>query len=208
MLQRNVHNLLTQTVSTTDCYQRREDGDTLDGAIMNWILLSFAVITPLSSSIGMAFQRRDLALNHMASMKATMLHIYSAHVCWDWALASGKKGRSSDYDWLGHSDTVLELYLQLSHELCRLLTLPTSSRAWHRVTSRGRREAAMTEKVLMDLQVSISDHICHTTQLAEKVKYQGLPPNEATRLRMWERIVSERIGASINNAINSNVFQN
>ena len=195
----NTVNLLTYNVvacSDADCYNRF-DGDTVDGSIMNWVLLSFAVIIPLSSSIGMAFQRRDAGLNHMASIKATLVHIYSAHVCWDWGKV-GKEGRDPDYDWLTHCDSLLEASVQLSHEICRLLTLPTASRARHRVTSWGRGEAAMTEEVMTELHLCISDHLWRISELCEDFKYQGLPPNEATRIRQWERSVSEKIGTSNN----------
>lgn len=160
---------------------------------MNWVLLSFAVITPISSSISMAFGRRDMALNHMALIKATLVHIYSAHCCWDWAKV-GKPGRDPEYDWLQHCDSVLESSVQLSHELCRLLTLPSASRARHRVTSWGRREAVVTEQVMTEFHLSISDHVWNLTELTENFKFNGLPPNEATRIRQWERMVSEKIG--------------
>lgn len=159
---------------------------------MNWVLLSFAVITPLSSSIYMAFQRRDLALNHLATFKSTLLHIYSAHVCWDWGVK--KAGRDPNFDWLEQSDDFLQTSLDLTHDLYRLLTLPSASRARHRVTSWGRREAAKTEEVMMELHLSISDHMCHLTELTEVLKDQGLQAQEATRLRMWERFVAEKIG--------------
>jgi len=173
-------------------FHRMDDNDALDGSTMSWVLLSFAVITPMSSSISMAFGRRDMALNHMALIKATLVHIYSAHCCWDWAKA-GKAGRDPEYDWLEHCDAVLESSVELSHELCRLLTLPSASRARHRVTSWGAKEAALTEEVMTEFHLSISDHVWNMTELTEKFKFQGLPPNEATRIRQWERMVSEKI---------------
>ncbi|CAJ1962366.1 unnamed protein product [Cylindrotheca closterium] len=177
---------------TIYAFHQLDDNDALDGSTMSWVLLSFAVITPVSSAISMAFTRRDMALNHMSLIKATIMHIYSAHCCWDWAKA-GKAGRDPEYDWLEHCDSVLDSSVQLSHELCRLLTLPSASRARHRVTSWGRREAAKTEKVMTEFHLSVSDHMWNLTELTEQFKIQGLPPNEATRIRQWERMVSEKI---------------
>ena len=181
----------------TDCFHKYEHDDDVDGSIMSWVLLSFAVITPLSSSIAMAFARRDAGLNHMATIKASLVHIYSAHACWDWSKA-GKNGRDPEYDWFNHCEALLEAAIQLSHELSRLLKLPTSSRARHRVTSWGRREAAMSDQLMTQLHLSISDHLWKMTELCEDFKFQGLPPNEATRIRQWERFVSERIGTFCN----------
>ena len=50
---------------------KKAESDDFDGSIMNWVLLSFAVITPMSASIGMAFARREQALVHLAVLKST-----------------------------------------------------------------------------------------------------------------------------------------
>lgn len=171
----------------------QENDDSIDGSVMNWVLLSFAVITPMSSSIGMAFSRREMALSHFAVMKSTFLHIYSAHACWDWAKA-GKAGRDPDFDWLQHCDKIMQASLQVCSELTRLLTLPSFNRARHRVTKFGAREAKEVEDVVDQLHLSILERMASITDLCEVFKYQGLPPNEATRIRQWERMVAERIG--------------
>jgi hypothetical protein len=160
---------------------------------MNWVLLSFAVITPMSRSIAMAFSRREMALSHLALIKSTLLNIYSAHACWDWA-KEGKTGRDPNFDWLQHCDNILQASLQLCSDLTRLLTLPSFNRARHRVTSFGRREAQEVELVLSQLHLSIVERMATITDLCEVLKYQGLPPNEATRIRQWERMVAEKIG--------------
>jgi ammonia channel protein AmtB len=65
----------------------RNDNDTsapFDGSIMSWTLLSFAIITPISASVTMAFRRREIALQHIATIRSTLLSVYSAHAIWDW----------------------------------------------------------------------------------------------------------------------------
>lgn len=163
---------------------------------MDWVLLSFAVITPMSASIGMAFTRREQALQHLAVIKTTLWNIYSAHACWDWPKA-GKPdtGRiASEVDWLEHNDKVLLAVLLLCQELARLLTLPNSSRARHRVTDLGKEEAQKITSICNRLHRSIYGRINRLTSLCEIFKKEGLPPNEATRIRQWERFVTERIG--------------
>eukprot|EP00980_Cylindrotheca_fusiformis_P004648 scaffold991_cov128-Cylindrotheca_fusiformis.AAC.20 len=171
----------------------QENKDTIDGSVMNWVLLSFAVITPMSSSISMAFSRREMALGHFSVIRATLLNIYSAHACWDWA-KDGKPGRDPNHDWLKQCDTVLQASLQLCSELTRMLTLPSFNRARHRVTKYGRDEAKEVEKLVAQLHVIILQRMAAITDQCEVFKYQGLPPNEATRIRQWERMVTERIG--------------
>lgn len=161
---------------------------------MDWVLLSFAVITPMSASIGMAFSRREQALGHLAGIKTTLWNIYSAHACWDWP-KPGKPGRlACDYNWQEHGDKVLTTIVHLCQDLTRMLTLPNSSRARHRVTHRGREEAEKLVVVRVKLHQSIYRRVNALTRSCEDLKAQGLPPNEATRVRQWERMVTERIG--------------
>ena len=85
------------SVGMTVYAYHQTDADDFDGSIMSWVLLSFAVITPISSVIGMAFQRREAALAHIASMRATFLELFTAHALWDWDQKPGdvvNSGRS------------------------------------------------------------------------------------------------------------------
>lgn len=65
----------------------QKENSSFDGSAMDWVLLSFAVITPISAWIGMAFSRREQALQHVAVMKSTLWSIFAAHACWDWEQA-------------------------------------------------------------------------------------------------------------------------
>lgn len=174
----------------------QQDNANYDGSIMDWVLLSFAVITPMSASIGFAFNRRDQSLQHLAVVKTTLWNIYSSHACWDWSKAgkpdSGRAG--CDIDWLEHGDNVLTAIMLLCQDLARMLTLPNGSRARHRVTSIGETEAKKIMDVRLKLHRSIYRRVNVLTSLCEEFKRQGLPPNEATRVRQWERFVTERIG--------------
>jgi len=146
----------------------------------------------------MAFSRRDQALIHLASVKTTLWNIYSAHACWDWPTPKVPDGRlaGQDYDWRDHGDQVLTTIRLLCQDLHRMLTLPGSSRARHRVTKHGNQEAKKIDTVRIKLHHSIYRRVSTLTKLCERFKRQGLPPNEATRIRQWERMVTERIGTS------------
>lgn len=166
---------------------------------MDWVLLSFAVIVPMSSSIRMAFTRREQALQHLAVVKTTLWNIYSAHACWDWCKpGKPETGRAGcDMDWQEHGDKVLVAILQLTQDLTRMLTLPNCSRARHRVTRYGEEESKKIMDVRLQLHRSIYRRVNTLTSLCEVFKVQGLPPNEATRVRQWERMVTERVGTYI-----------
>jgi len=163
-----------------------------DGSIMNWTLLSFAVITPMSAAIRMSFTRREQSLYLIASLKSTFLEIYAAHALWNW----GKDhcGRAqSEIDWVKHSDETISEMLGVTSDLTRLLTLPDVSRARHKMIRQGKNETKRIVGVRKRLNESIVYRFGRLAVLCEILKREGLPPNEATRVRQWERIVLEKI---------------
>jgi hypothetical protein len=70
-------------------YLRVDEDSSFNGASMNWVLLSFAVITPISSVIGMTFTRREAALADIARLKSTFIEILIAHAIWDRGTSPG-----------------------------------------------------------------------------------------------------------------------
>jgi len=175
-------------------YYSTEDRLGWDGT-MDWVLLGFAVITPLSLSVGFAFRRREEALRDIAIFKSIAFQIYLAHSSWNW----GKQGNderttNKEYDWLGHADDVLKLLLEMSDEMFHFLTLPTMSRARHRVTKQGKHEANRTVRVAYALFHSfLTEKVTRVTKRTEDLKLLGLPANEASRIRQWERILGEAV---------------
>mmetsp|Transcript_13626 Transcript_13626/g.28925 ORF Transcript_13626/g.28925 Transcript_13626/m.28925 type:complete len:297 (-) Transcript_13626:54-944(-) len=120
----------------------------MTGTGMDWVLLGFAVITPLSLSVGIAFRRRERALVEIAKFRSFAYQLFLSHCIWDWGLPpDGGKAASKDIDWVDHADEVLKELIAIGDELCRFLTLPTTSRSRHRMTKSGRREAARTAEV-------------------------------------------------------------
>ncbi|KAL7566528.1 hypothetical protein ACA910_000598 [Epithemia clementina (nom. ined.)] len=185
---------------TATLYVHQTASSDFNGSTIDWVLLSFAVITPISASISMAFNRRDQALRGIAVLRATALELYMAQACWDWGFQSDGKGNHistgrsrSSIDWLAHSDKMLSVILNLFCELTRYLTLPTSSRARHKVTTSGQSEADELLSVSAELYERIMDRFHGITKQCESLKQAGLPPNEATRVRHWERILLEEV---------------
>ena len=108
----------------------QDNTDKLSGTGMDWVLLGFAVITPLLLSVGIAFRRRERALVEIAKFRSFAYQLLLSHCIWDWGLPpdDGKAG-CDDIDWVEHADDVLRELISIGDELCRFLTLPTTSRS-------------------------------------------------------------------------------
>lgn len=157
--------------------------------------MGFAVVTPLSTLIGLAFRRRDRALIEIAKFRSFAFQVFLAHCLWDWATDTGNKGRSgTSINWIGHVDDVLTELIAMGDELCRFLTMPTTSRSRHRVTKSGRREAARTAEVAYKLYDSLyTKRMIRLTVLGENFKRYGLGASEASRIRQYERWMGDAI---------------
>ena len=103
-------------------------------------------MTPMTSTLAMAFRRREQALLEVSRVRSFSFQIYLAHGLWDWPEKNGRAG-CANMDWLDHCDKVMAQLIGIGDELGRFLSLPTSSRSRHRMMASGRREAARTVKV-------------------------------------------------------------
>lgn len=96
-------------------------------------------------------------------------------------------------DWIQHGDLVLDEILGLCSLTVKYLTLPCVSRARHKITSVGRREAAETAFLASKLDEQIISRLVRLSALCEILKREGMPANEASRIRQWEQMIRERI---------------
>lgn len=178
---------------TVYTYNVTEENASWDGGIMDWILLSFAIVTPMSSSIGMAYTRRENALQHMVTIRSLFFGLYQAHSTWDWGTKPVTGRAKSSVDWLTHSDSVLKDIFGIADDLTRYLTLPSTTRARHRVLPFARRQAVdmkiLSDKLIKTLQTRMNRISLH----CEILKMEGLPGNEAARMRQWERDIVDRV---------------
>ena len=178
------------------------------------VLLSFAVITPLSSSITMAFTRRENALKSLATFRSAVYNLYLAHASWDWSEAHKKKGRRGcvesnedmqtvygvemkgntnevQIDFMQHSETIIRQLIHLSDALYQYLMLPTATRARNRVTAKGRKESKQILSCGRSLfTLNVNGRMILISQLCEALKHRGMPGNEASRIRQWENFIT------------------
>ena len=88
------------------------------GDALDWVLLSFAVITPISAIINMSFNRRERALVELASFRASCISLYQSHAMWGWNWKDDVFGRPNPMQHAGkaassreHSDEVMRSLL-------------------------------------------------------------------------------------------------
>mmetsp|Transcript_692 Transcript_692/g.798 ORF Transcript_692/g.798 Transcript_692/m.798 type:complete len:451 (+) Transcript_692:211-1563(+) len=168
-------------------YTKKASEDFVGGGI-SWIVLGFAVVTPITVSIRMAFQRRERALHRIAQVRSFSFQIYLSHSIWEW----GEKDKVDEK--IKHVDEVMDHLIGFGDELSRFLTLPTSSRSFHRMLKSGRMEAAE----IVELQYRLFDslytrRITKLSILTEKIKSLGLTSSEASRIRQFERYIGEAV---------------
>lgn len=180
---------------TIYAYQQTENKDEFNGNIMNWVLLSFAVVTPITAVIGMAFTRRENALRDLANLRATLLQLYIAHAIWDWSTKPGDlvhSGRTnSTVDWREHSDLVLQDLFGIASDATHYLTLPTSSRARHKIFPMYQNEAKLIQGKAAGSFKTMNARFAKLSQHCEVLKREGMPGNESSRIRQWERDCSQ-----------------
>ena len=177
-------------------YNGYHESSTWRGGGLDFVLLAFAVTAPISAAIGMAFQRRERALIAIADFRSFSYHLYLAHCLWDWPegkeMGREKAEAEKRVNWLEHCDAVLAQLLGIGDELSRFLTLPTASRSRHRMTRKGRQEAARTMEVAYQLVESMTaQRMTRLVYYSERLKKIGLPSGEISRTRQYERFISD-----------------
>ena len=156
---------------------------------MNFVLLTFAVISPMSIVINMSFTRREQSLTSIATIKSTLLNLYGAHCTWDWKkpnnlTGTGRIACKDITNWfVQYYDPTLYIIYNLSNDLVTILQLPTNTRSRHKVTSKGRKEAKTIADISNLYYRQLNNYVSQLTTQCEILKKHGLPPNEAIRIR-------------------------
>ena len=83
ILLETIFSALLSVSMTIVTYYKTEDKSAWDGSAMEWILLPFAIVTPMSALLGMAFTWRKSALRFMAIIQSSLVELYSTHAVWD-----------------------------------------------------------------------------------------------------------------------------
>lgn len=175
-------------------YEKKETNQNVSGSGMDWVVLGFAVVTPITVTIRMAFGRRERALMEISRLRSCCFQIFQAHALWDWNSGRGRQDFCTDEDWVKCCDQVLDELVGIGDELSRFLTLPTSSRTYHRMLPQGRRKAATIVEVSYRLYDSFyTQRMLKLTRLTETLKAKGMSQTEISRLRQYERFVGESI---------------
>ena len=142
-----------------------------------------------------------------------MINMFIAHASWDWPKRgqpeSGRKActvidddpsmstktadEKAKVDWVEYGDGVLNGMLSLIDELRMMLLLPTSSRARHKVLPAWMRTAKDVNEVSERIHKSLVGRMGKLSAQCEYLKLQGLPGNEASRIRQWEQFILDSV---------------
>lgn len=185
------------SLGLTIFWYKKGSAETYAGSGMDWVILGFAVVTPITVTIQQAFTRRERALYEISRIRSCCFQIYNSHNIWDWSGGEGRESVMTKEEWLKHTDEVLEHLVGIGDELCRFLTLPTSSRSYHRMLKGGRRKAASIVEVGYRLLDSLyTQRVIKLSILTEKLKSLGLSGSEASRIRQYERFIEKQSKSS------------
>jgi hypothetical protein len=180
------------TVGLTCMWYFRYRDDPTWSAGLDFILLAFAVVSPISAAIAMAYTRRERALIMIGDFRSSAYSLYLAHATWGWPENGGRAGAEArgDIVWIEHCDAVLAQLIGIGDELARFLSLPTATKGRHRMTRQGRREAARIMEVSYYLIESfVTQRLTRLMFYSERIKKAGLPAGEMSRLRQYERFI-------------------
>uniref|UniRef100_A0A0G4GGD4 Uncharacterized protein n=1 Tax=Chromera velia CCMP2878 TaxID=1169474 RepID=A0A0G4GGD4_9ALVE len=161
-------------------------------ANLNWTVVSFSVVFPLTTTVQQAFRRRDEALRELAHVKALVHNMYLGCSQWDWF--EDRHGRTRLPS--AHSEGVRKILHGLVRDFFEYLRHPVVSKAKHAFTSCGRAVKTEVENLQRQAQWRICRRLREFTLAVEVMKREGLPGNEAARLNQylmmletaWERI--------------------
>ena len=114
---------------------------------MNYSLITFGIIFPLTMSIQQAFTRRETALRSLVMFRSYAISVYSAHRCWDWpangATVGGREGLPDD-----HCDNVRSLLTDIFKSVEAYCLLPRGGHARYYYTICGHHEFKELEALL------------------------------------------------------------
>jgi len=79
-------------------YQTEVLGNEWNGGGMDYVILAFAVTSPIAAAIGMAFTRRERALFEIADFQSFAHQLYMAHSLWDWEHSDADNNNRGDDD--------------------------------------------------------------------------------------------------------------
>lgn len=178
-------------------------------ANLTWTAVSFVLVFPLQSAIKDSYARREKALAALASMRATVLNIFLAHLVWDWPGADGWYGRFEDNKPREaggrgmkkkphqdhplspeHPERVLSLLLRFIDALQELLVVPRRGRTRQVGCCCSHRERLQVEAAEQLGRDHILRLLSRLHWAVEDAKAAGLPPNEASRINQYHQVLT------------------
>merc|ERR1712107_106720 len=142
---------------------------------VSWTFVSFALIFPISTSMSTTFERREEALQHLASVKALTTQLVIGLLRWDWDKREGRKKVSENFE-----PKCRLLVKEMLDSMDQYFTAKNVSRAKHLYTAGGLEARKIVREKQTNHYGKFLENLESVGELIEDLKEIGFPANEAS----------------------------
>lgn len=179
------------SAATTLFYCRTSIGGHVFAGNLSWTFISFAVVFPLTYSIGEAFKRREEALRELAGLKATIYNVCLAHTDWSWGTDPDKGRDLLPKVFVENTKEIILGALQEMREGLAHCEYKPDPWVEAMVWVGGPELRALqhqASQLLRDRSFTVSKRFQQLSLAVENMKALGLPGPEASRIRQFAMI--------------------
>mmetsp|Transcript_4352 Transcript_4352/g.5363 ORF Transcript_4352/g.5363 Transcript_4352/m.5363 type:complete len:427 (+) Transcript_4352:47-1327(+) len=185
--------LLVNATAATVFYLEYETSDGTNlAAKLDFSLVGFAIVFPLTFLLQQVFQRREEALHVFAEFRAILQNIQISMMTWEFDISVNKKGHWEGRRYLSEDfeERVTENCINMTYILETFLREPEATRARHIFVHRSLLcKGRMTEAVLHN---EFIDLLHNSYSYVEELKIRGMPGNEAARINQYHWFLQAR----------------
>ncbi len=162
---------------------------------LDFSILAFSVVFPLTFLISQAYTRRENALTTLSDFRVILLSMSTAMMTWNFkdSETGGKNGRARLPK--GFNEAVRDNSVNLLTQIYEYLSMPTVSHARHHIIRKHRETTRHVHADQNDLlkQIATTFNLFHG--LLEVLKSTGLDIGLASRIHQYEFYLQQRFGA-------------
>ncbi|CAK9007331.1 Uncharacterized protein SCF082_LOCUS9411 [Durusdinium trenchii] len=183
--------VLVNAVAVTVFYLEFDEGSTglFLASKLDFSILAFAVVFPLTFLMQQAYTRREGALTALATLRAVLIHISMSTLMWDFAEINTKRWKGRETLPKNFNTRVRDAHCELLHLLYHFLSLPTVSKARNQVFPVHKERLRKVHDLQNSLSQQFAVNFREMYDLVEVLKAHGLPGNEAARINQYHWFV-------------------
>jgi len=152
---------------------------------LDFSILAFAVVFPLTYLLQQAFTRRESALVYVANFKSSLISIVIADLTWDFPVAETKK-------WGGRATLPEDFNLRVRNSACEMaelvfqyLSLPIVTKGRNYIFGSYRKKQSQVNNVRNSIEKRLATLWVQLYDLVEVLKAHGMPGNESSRINQY-----------------------